>query len=410
MKKYATHFVLVSLALLSPCARAPAVSPTGDWDAFVVTPSGQRVDFRLRVERQGDSIKGVLLNGGDRSESSSGSFDGRSLHLRFDYYDAELVARFDNQSLEGSFSRQWRRETLTRVFSARRGSSARGHGTSADFSRMKGNWVMRVGEGAAMRASELALTESDGQPRGTVLTVSGDWGAFTGRLENGELILTRFDGINARVIKGRWKDGRLTGTIDLGTRAKPSPFVAEPATTKNLKDLTDPSSEPRVRNRSEPFRFSFADLDGALIASTDVRFRDKVVIVAITGSWCPNCHDEAPFLEELYRRYRGQGLEIVGLAFEYTGDSRRDAEQVRAFVRRHGISFPILLAGTTDDDDVERKLPQLENFSGYPTTIFVGRDGLVKRIHTGFDGQATGERSSKLKAEIEELVKSLLDT
>jgi thiol-disulfide isomerase/thioredoxin len=145
-----------------------------------------------------------------------------------------------------------------------------------------------------------------------------------------------------------------------------------------------------------------------LVSSTDTRFAEKVLIITITGSWCPNCHDEAPFLEDLYQRHRKEGLEIVALAFEYTGDAQRDAEQLKSFVRRHSLTFPVLLAGTTDEGEMARKLPQIENFGGYPTTLFVGRDGLVRRIHTGFDGAATGARFVRLKAEMEELVKSLL--
>jgi hypothetical protein len=68
----------------------------------------------------------------------------------------------------------------------------------------------------------------------------------------------------------------------------------------------------------------------------------------------------------------------------------------------------MLLGGSTENDDIARKLPQLENFGAYPTTIFIGRDGLVKKIHAGFDGPATGERHTRLKAEFEETVKELL--
>lgn len=397
------------LLLLSACG-APAVNTAaGDWDASVATPNGARVDFRLRVEGSGTSWKGVLINGDDRNESTSGSFDGQSLRLRFDYYDAELIAKVTNDSLEGTFNRQWRRETLVRDFSARRTSEAIRHRDTSDSRPFLGEWVMRVGEGTSARLSELSLLQADGELRGTVLSVSGDWGTFTGRIEKEELKLSRFDGINARLIKAKLRGETLVGTIDMGLRSTPNDFVAERANSDNVSALPDPVTHARMRNRAEPFQFSFADLDGKLVSSTDPRFREKVVVVTITGSWCPNCHDEAPFLEDLYRRYRGKGLEVVALAFEYTGDARRDAEQLRTFARRHTLSFPILLAGTTDEGDIERKLPQLENFGGYPTTIFIGRDGLVRRIHTGFDGKATGARFDKLKAEMEDVVKSLIE-
>ncbi|MCI0665133.1 MAG: TlpA family protein disulfide reductase, partial [Acidobacteria bacterium] len=151
------------------------------------------------------------------------------------------------------------------------------------------------------------------------------------------------------------------------------------------------------------------DLEGHLVASTDERFKNKVVVVSLTGSWCPNCHEESPVLQEYYNKYRDQGLEVVGVGFEYTGDTARDREQLKIFTRRHGITYPMLLAGSTENGEIERKMPQLVNSGIYPTTIFIGRDGLVRRIHTGFEGKATGERYTKLKIEYENLIKELLD-
>jgi len=126
------------------------------------------------------------------------------------------------------------------------------------------------------------------------------------------------------------------------------------------------------------------------------------------GSWCPNCHDETPFLVELYRKYRGQGLEIVALSFETFGDAPQDIAQIRAFARRHGVSYPSLLAGMTEAGVVERTLPQIANFDAYPTSFFLGRDGRVKSVHAGFASPATGAVHVELKREIEALVARLL--
>jgi len=164
-----------------------------------------------------------------------------------------------------------------------------------------------------------------------------------------------------------------------------------------------------MSNPSEPLRFSFPDLDGKDVSSTDDRFKNKVVAVSITGSWCPNCHEEAPFLQEMYDRYGAQGFQPVALAFEYTGETARDLEQVKIFAKRHNLKYPVLLAGSTEEGQIQQKLPQLINFGAYPTTIFIGRDGLVKRIHAGFEGRATGERFTRLKSELEELIKELLN-
>jgi thiol-disulfide isomerase/thioredoxin len=144
------------------------------------------------------------------------------------------------------------------------------------------------------------------------------------------------------------------------------------------------------------------------VSLSDERFRDKVVVVNIFGSWCPNCNDEAPLLEDWYRRYHDRGLEIVGLAFEFTGDRERDARMVRKFARRHGIEYPLLLAGTSDKAVAARTLQHLDRLVAYPTTVFIGRDGKVRRIHSGFAGPGTGEHHERLVRELETLLESLL--
>src|SRR5262249_8097110 len=139
------------------------------------------------------------------------------------------------------------------------------------------------------------------------------------------------------------------------------------ARAKGLAEPTDPANFTHMKNPDEPFHFSFPDLTGRVVSEKDARLRNKVVIVAIGGSWCPNCHDEAPFLMELYKRYRGLGLEVVSLSFE-DGDQLTNPVRLRAFVKRYGIEYPVLLAGETAQ--LQEKVPQAENLATYPTSFF----------------------------------------
>ena len=151
---------------------------------------------------------------------------------------------------------------------------------------------------------------------------------------------------------------------------------------------------------------SYPDLTGKVLSSTDERFRSKVVIVSISGSWCPNCHDEAPFLAELYRKYHDKGLEIVALSFEEDAQAAKGYPRLKAFNTRYGIEYPVVLAG--DQADVAEKVPQIHNLNSFPTTIFLGRDGLVRGVHAGFAGAASGMFHASAKEEITATVERLL--
>jgi len=153
-------------------------------------------------------------------------------------------------------------------------------------------------------------------------------------------------------------------------------------------------------------------MTGKMVSNADPQFRGKVVILAIGGSWCPNCHDEAPFLAELYRDYHARGLEIVGLMFENDPDPKNYRPRVQSFVKRYNIQYPMLFAGTTNptpqSKTIAEALPQLINFGAYPTSIYLGRDGRVRSVHAGFASPATGEEHVRLKKELRELTERLL--
>jgi len=177
------------------------------------------------------------------------------------------------------------------------------------------------------------------------------------------------------------------------------------ARAKGLAEPTDPAHHPSGKNDAEPFHFNFPDLAGKMVADNDPRFRGKVVLINITGSWCPNCHDEAPFLAELYKKYRAQGLEIVALSFEEP-DQLKDPTRLRAFIKRYGIEYTVLLGGETDS--AKEKLTQAQNWDAWPTTFFVARDGRVRSVHAGFPSKASGELYTKAKEEFTAQVEKML--
>ena len=178
------------------------------------------------------------------------------------------------------------------------------------------------------------------------------------------------------------------------------------AQARRLPGPPDPAHYTTLKNPKEPLRFSFRDIDGNPVSSDDARFfKGKVVLVRFGGSWCPNCHDEAPLLVELYRKYRDKGLEIVGLEFE-EADQLANPTRLRAFIRKYGIEYPMLLAG--EPAQLKEKLPQAENLAAFPTTFFVGRNGLVRSVHVGFASTATGAFYNRLKEEVTAQVEELL--
>ena len=156
--------------------------------------------------------------------------------------------------------------------------------------------------------------------------------------------------------------------------------------------LPDEFSLTRMKPGQTRLDFSFRNLEGKTVSLSDARFKNKVVVLQIMGSWCPNCMDETAFMSGLYDRYKGRGLEIVGIAYERSTDFDRSVKSLQSFQQRFGVQYPILITGVSVNDSLrsEKTLPQLEKIVGFPTTIFIDRSGQVQKIHTGFNGPGTG--------------------
>ncbi len=377
--KYALFLLTAGLAL--------AQSPKGIWDA-AVTADTREIGFQMRFEGAGQKLRAAVLDGDRPIWSTSAAFKDNRLLVKWDFYDASLEASMEAGQLRGFYTRRTRRGPVKRDFSARPAQPAKA--AKQEPSPFSGDWILTPTDGSAgMKAS---FQMSGGRLTGTILRIDGDFGTLAGAVSGNQATLTHFDLVRATQVRlSVDASGNLSGVIDGRTRF---------AGVRDGASMPDPSQVTSVRDPKEPFQFTAKDLDGNPVTLADPRFKGKAIVMTIMGSWCPNCHDEAPFLAELHKRYGPAGLEVVALAFEYTGDPAVDIPQVRAFNRRHNVPYLTLLAGSTGDGQVQKALPHLVNFSAFPTSIIVDRAHRVVAIHAGFSGPATGELHVELKRRI----------
>jgi thiol-disulfide isomerase/thioredoxin len=399
----ATAALLASIAVAAP---AGAQSLAGLWDATVVVSAGQdkgtiEVPFRFEIARTGASIKGSFFNGDDKVTSTSGHLDNGRLVLSFDEYGTQIEASVKDGQLDGLYTRGTRGAPYP--FHATRFAPAR---TADDtIPSIAGLWNVQVGKSSkGEQAWQLIVRQSGAEASAAILRIDGDTGALTGRYRDGRFVLSHFSGARPlRLEVTPSADGTLA--IVQNKDSALTAVRAEQAKAKGLPEPSDPSRFTSVKDPTEPFRFSFPDIDGKIVANTDPRFQGKVVIVSISGSWCPNCHDEAPFLVELYKKYKKQGLEIVSLSFEEEAQIKNPV-RLRAFNKRYGIDYTVLIPG--EPKELNDKVTQGVNLNSFPTTFFLGRDGRVRSAHAGFPGKVTGKFHEETKAEITALVERLL--
>jgi thiol-disulfide isomerase/thioredoxin len=426
MKLFASLLAL-SLGVLSASAASAAVSVqsssassiVGVWRGFA-NVGGQEVPITIRISDSGPSLEVDFLNGPaghpDATPASSASFDGTHLIASFDYFARTLDATLADGKLGGIYgpAHLTAKSAAPIPFEAARVSAETDPVSAPNAPDISGSWEIATKSSKGESAWELRADPPSGESpviKTVIQRIDGDTGGLWGTWNGTSYIVGHFTAAGPALYSVTPQaDGTVLVKSLLANPHAPANadlIARRPAEARkeNLPAPTDPTQQSTVRDPREPLAFSFPDLAGKTVSNTDSQFRGKVVIVAIGGSWCPNCHDEAPFLVSLYKKFHASGLEIVNLDFE-RGDPDTDTPRLKAFIAHYGIPYIVLTAGTTDQ--LAEKIPQGVNLNCWPTSFFIGRDGLVKETHAGFAGPGNTAGHAALESDVTALIEKLL--
>ena len=388
-------------------ADADAGVKLGSYRVVLQTPGGE-LPFGLDLVRQDSQVVGYLVNGQERLLLSEVKITGPHLEIRMPGYENVLTAEAHGDQLQGEIFLVKLHDKNQHVpLHATLGQSYRFFASPAtDNADLSGRWAVTFTDDSG--APEVAVGEfnqSHDAVSGTFLTATGDHRFLAGQVKGDDVYLSTFDGAHVFLYKAKiLGDGSLAGDFWSGL-AFHEKWTAKRDAGAQLPDAYGLTA---MRAGTRHFDFAFPDLSGKTVSSQDPQFHGKVLIVALAGSWCPNCHDEAAFLAPLYKDYRAKGLEIVSLMFEHFGDFPRAAEATQRFRQHYGIEYTTLIAGISDKDDAAKKLPMLQSFVAFPTTIFIDRKGNVRKIHTGYSGPATGDHYNQFVNEVKTTLDQLL--
>ena len=394
--------MMLALLIQGAAALATVSSPGGIWRA-VLDLAGGPLPFVLQIGRPADGGAwfGRLCNGDKCQEFSRVRFGGDSVTLEIADYAAVIVAAVRGDSLWGHYRNVGSNGPRTIPFRAARGIPPVTHVPRSLLGRWDATFFQDLG------SSPRVLEFRDGPYgiMGTLISSTSDYGPFSGTVAADSFAIGYFDGSFVYLLTGRLQGDTLRGIFHAGPRTQTRWQAIRSTGAPHLK----PPTEITSADTTEPFRFRFPNLQGRMVGNDDPRFKGKVVLVDIFGTWCPTCHEGTPGLLDLYNRFRRRGLEMVGLAFEVTGDTAVDAPLVRRYRDKFRIPFPLLLGGTNDVEGIEAALPQLREAGAFPTIVFLGRDGRVRRVHAGFHGVATGAQHQRQVREFEVEIEKLLN-
>ena len=402
---------VISLAACQPDApavSAPQLSP-GTWQATIEVPGGT-IDTAFELSLNNGTWRAQLINGQERVFIDEVKYADGELTLRFPAFNNHITATLADDKLQGELTIV-RRHGATRAlpFSATHASATGTGDTSIDAADtdLSGRWAVRFHNPDGSDSASIGeFAQRGSRLFGTFLNPNGDHRFLSGHVRGNEFKLSTFDGAHAFLFSGTVEDNQ----IHMADFWSGDTWHQNWSGTRNSDiQLPDAFSRTYLKPGYDRFAFEFPDLDGKMVSLADDKYSDKVVIVTIAGTWCPNCNDEARFMAPFHRRYRDRGLEVVALMFEHFEDPDIAGQQVRNFRDKFGIQYDTLLAGISDKVAAGDALPSLSAVLAWPTTIFIDRNGRVRQIHSGFLGPGTGEHYFKLQDKFTDIVTTLLD-
>ena len=392
------------------------------YDAQLEIPGTNRgVEFGLMIAKAKDfelaknpSLRGYIVNGDEQIEIPVVEFEDERLVFKFPHYDSVITttttkevfgAKFGSDKFELSGEYRKRRgddKWAVMPFKAKLAASEFGE---ADTELFAGSWKVKFDSSDDPAVAKFHRDQDTNRVLGTFLTTTGDYRYLSGYVKDKQLTICCFDGAHAfRFEAKRQSNGELAGDFwSSNTWHEKWTAVKD----DNAK-LPDAFEQTAIKVESGLTDLQFPDLDGKKRRLDDAEFQGPARLIYVFGSWCPNCHDAAAYFKELQNKYGSRGLKILGLAFEVTSDHERNAAQVRTYLKRHGVEYPVLIAGPSDKPEASKKFPVLDKVRSYPTTIFLDGKGKVHAVHTGFTGPATGKSYDELKQKFESLIEEML--
>ena len=386
-----------------------AQSPVkGIWRGEIATHGGALpIHFEVNSASTNGEWDIKIVNGSEKFSLGNSFSRADSLVLPLDLYDSELVfAVTKTTEMNGYFVKKRNGKTAYRLpVKAVAGPADRFLNLQPATIQVSGKWMADFFSDATNHSPGVGIFEQKGnQVTGTFLRTSGDYRFLQGNVSGDSLFVSYFDGSGVYMLRAKVKGNAFSGRFTSGlsgerkVEAKLDPNAALP----DLKKLTF------LKPGFDRIDFKMPTTKGEQISLQDERFKNKVVVIELMGSWCPNCLDESRYLSPFYKKYRSKGVEVLGLAFEYSPDIKISGPKMDNFQKKIGIEYPLLFAGTPDEQTIAKVLPMLSQMNGYPTTFIIDKKGLVREIHTGFSGPGTGKYYADWISDFEHTIQSLL--
>ncbi len=376
----------------------------GEYRAEIRTKDNSLLPFKFELINDSNRLIMVVENDKEILIYDDIIFKGDSLKIIMPPYDAVIIAKVKNESLYGRYLKEESGKEAP-FFATINNESKFQSNKKANFS-LSGKYKTVFRPKNPYPGLGIFI-QNGNEVSGTFRKNTGDTRFLSGITFGDSILLSTFDGAHPYLIKAEKKGDTIFGNLHYYSSSITEFWMVE---DKNY-ELADSKSLTKLKDGFQSINFNFKDTNGKFVSLNDVQFKNKVVVVQILGTWCPNCLDETQFFLSYIEENPNEDLVFVGLSVEAAKTEEKAMKRIKNMIDKFNIPYPILLAqyGGTDKEKFLKKIPMLENIISYPTTIIIDKSGKVNSIHTGFNGPATGQAYVDYKEDFKTEIKGLLD-
>ena len=397
------------MLIISACSQSNSDFTAGIWRGSLLTESGVEIPFNFEVKDSLGKKSLTIFNSEERFVVDEITQKGDSIFIQMPLFDSEIKGILKENKIEGVWIKHLADKDAVMTFIALAGVNWRikkevakskslvsGKWATTFISADKVDTTIAVGE----------FTQTGEKLIGTFLTQTGDYRYLEGVVDGNQLILSTFDGSHAFLFTGTIKGEEI---VDGKFYSGFSSLENWSSKKDDLAKLPDAYGLTFLKDGATKINFTFPNLDKKPVSLTDEKFKNKVIVLQMLGSWCPNCMDETAYLSKFYDRNKDKGVEILGLAFERTTDFEKSKKNIERFKNRFNVGYDLLITGFTNDKvEAAKALPMLNKVVAFPTMIIIDKKGNVRKIHTGFSGPGTGKHYIEFVNEFEKLISDLI--
>ncbi|MBT8384619.1 MAG: TlpA family protein disulfide reductase [Bacteroidia bacterium] len=384
--KITLYLTILIISVLNACKEEikKVELKQGTWRVEILMQN-QQLPFNLEISKDGEKYKANLINGPEIIPLDEVEIHNDSVFIGLHIFDIDLRAKINGDTLDGLYIKNYKDDYKV-PFRATYGITSRFDDPQAS-TQFDGKWQTTFTDEDGNTYPAVGIFKKEGKLlTGTFLTETGDYRYLEGFTEGNKMRLFTFDGNHAFIFNATVQNDSLQGEFLSGKSYKET-FVAykdENAKLANANELTF------LKEGYKEMAFTFPGLDGKPVSLSDKKYKGKVVLLQIFGTWCPNCMDETKFYANWYDKNKKKGVEIIGLAYEAKDDFEYAKKRVEKMKEKYDVNYDYVIAGVYDKEAAAKSLPMLNHILSFPTTIFIDKKGKVRRIHTGFSGPATG--------------------